>query len=505
MLNLMQLLSGISAFPFFLKTLQTLPEKKRIAKIKNRNLLKIKHILAKTALVATLWLLVLPGVVTGQTTKKGKTGKLRETWYSLSANVPDSVRFEAGVGLSGVYSLSNYDSLFCIIKEMEAYGRKKGNKKWMGTALSKMGKYYYLIGKSDSSILAYQNALKYFDQDKEESVPLIYMNIGRTWKVLNNQDSAIFYLELALEKTKKIAVSADKEASICIKLGASYEVQSKYLEAIQYYDRAAKQGFGQIKYVAAFNAGMIFQKLGLPEEASAHFKEAIQFAQEAKDPASMVKGYALMLWVASDLSQAQSFLDKGLALADSLQLIRPSFSLFTSAGEYFLDSLQLDKAEYYIKRCLDLSIKNKDEKYRVKTLFLLARLNFTKGQYQQSLQRCLEVRSDFEKHRKGTDLIELYDLLSKNYETLGQPDRALYFLRLRNLEEAASGDKTALKEGVSSYLKYQALQEQKALQLAKENAEALAQASQARERLSYGFSGVVSLSLASGVFFFFVY
>ncbi len=430
---------------------------------------------------------------------------LRAMWYHPASGVSDSLLLEAGIKLQGVYSKRNYDSFLCINNEMIAYGKAHGNRRWIANGWRQKGKYYHFIGKTDSAFFAFRYALSQIGNADPALAVKLYGNIGLIYGITNRLDSAVYYLKFAIDMAKNHP-GAEVPQGVYGNLAECYEIQGNYVEALEYHDKELKNNInGAAKYISCYNSGLIYKKLGLRKEASEQFLKGLEFSKEDKAPVNIVRSYAALMQVSANMQEAQRYLDTGLALADSLKLKNPALFLLEEAGKLFIDSMQLDQAAFYLKRCIELSNTIKEENNRMQSTLYLAKVYCLKGNYRESLRLCLEVQPYFEKNREGEYLVVLYDVLSKNYEALGQTERALYFLKKKDLEAEKSNDNTSLKEGISAFLKYKTEEEQQKLQLAKENAEALAEASQARERLSFWVFGLLSLFLAGIAGFYYFY
>jgi signal transduction histidine kinase len=447
----------------------------------------------------------IPGMLSGQNLDRIRVDEMRKVWYATPTPESDNKRLYAGIYLLNEYDEFNPDSLACIVKEMLDYGTKNGKKLWIAQAWFVQGKYYYgTVGDIDKAIFAYRTALRYLGSTDSLYAIKVHGELGTSFRAINLLDSAIIHLEYAATLARKFPPELVL-ANIFGSLGKCYDMQGNYVKALELYTESQKQEVGNIKFISTYNIGLIFKKLELRKEAKKQFLEALRFTSKNDRPRNLVRSYAAKLQLADNLATARQYLEEGLALADSLNLTRPVLFLLSEAGQLFVDSLQLDRAAFYLNKCLNLATALKDEDRKNRSMLLLAKIHCLKGEYRQALKTCLAVQPYFEKNSSGESFVLLCDILSKSYEALGQIKQALYFLQKKDLANAVFNNTAAVKEYVTAFLTFKSREEQTMLLLEKNNAEALAAESKARERLSFWAIGLLSLLLTAVVAFFFIF
>jgi len=427
---------------------------------------------------------------------------LRQTWYSKDKKVTDAQRLEAGLYLMDWYqffSAHRQDSLLIIAQEMVAYGKQTKNAELIVEGVNKIGRYHYQQGDIRAAIRTYREALLQPGLKDSNKTYRLYGNLGLAYGNLDQLDSAAYYLKQALASGRKHDHTAINLGSMYGNLANVYELQGKYLDAIDGYTQVLNTGDLSHQFQAAMAIGGIFETLGLRNEAKASYQQAEVIARKSNKKNTQLKNYAAQLAVSENLAEAERLIRKGLALHDSFGLKRPTLILFLSAGTLYLDSLQLDQATDFYQRALALAIKIEDKGSKNDALLALAKIHQLQGRTQESMQICQEIKAPLEKKHNPGSLATLYALLSKNYETLQQPAQALFYLRQKEAQEALLKDKENIQVALSTYIQRKSERERKALQLAKNNAEKLAVAVQAKAQLNYRILGLISLGLMGAV------
>jgi signal transduction histidine kinase len=427
--------------------------------------------------------------------------QLRQTWYSKDKKVTYTQRMDAGLNLlRWQYAISTQqDSLLIIAQEMLAEGKQHKDPKWTAESLYWIARYHYNQGDIQGSIRAIHEALLQPELKDCADTYWYYNELGSDYVVLDQLDSAAYYYKKALASGKKHGAKTKDLDFVLYNLAGTYTFQGKYLDAMDLHTEVINTAGLDFQFLAHISLGRIFKTLGLHSEAIANYGQADVIAKKFNDNEVRLSNYGAQLNVSTNLAEARQLIQKGLALRDSFHSNHSTLNLFLSAGALYLDSLKLDHATDFYQQALAVSIKIKQLLRKNEALLALAKIHQLQGRTQQSMQICQNIKAALEKNHAPRQLATLYEILSKNYEALQQPAQALFYLRQKEAQEALLNDEENIKVALNSYIQRKSEQERTALNLAKNNAEKLSVAVQAKARLNYGIFGLLSLFLAGVV------
>ena len=452
---------------------------------------------AHTSALLLFMCLLCPFALSAQ--KKLDVGKLQQIWYAPKGSVSDSVRLNAGHLLTSNYSPRNLDSLLTLAKEMIAYGQETNNQEWVSLGWIKIGKYHYMNGNLDSSEIAYRKGVH---TAKAYYLALGLLGLGRTLGDMGQLDSGIYYVKKSMYQSK-VSPPHRIPRVIYANLGSMYIHKGKYSEALRY---VYKSQDGEDLPDAKIKMGYIFNAVGLEDKAKATLAESTEGSKEIFSPSMWVRYYVCAMSLKSTLKEKEYWFRKGMALTtDSLQLPSSALFLLDNTASIYLDSLQLEKAEQCIHRFQTL-LGTKKQRYQHNRLsFLQARLEHLRGNFRASHRLCQQILPFYEQNNDWIILSTLYDLQRKNLERLGDLAGALSCIGKKEAVERQLNSKQEINAVLSEYFQQLSASEKAALQSAKANAESLASASQARERLGLGLFGSICLLLGSTSAFLFLF
>lgn len=440
--------------------------------------------------------LILPSaVIRAQSTN---TDSLRKVWYQQGATYSDAQRLEAGFELVAFYAKQNYDSLQYFSYEMEAYGRRSKNRKWIMYGLFGRAEVFRLVGNLDSTISSYHRALKYVaSEEEEELIVAIYCNMGEQYQDMNRPDSAVYYFTKALKVADKYQ-HYTYVGKLFGNFGQFYYTRGDYLKALKLWERGLKHSStSSQKIFRLLDIGSLLEEMGLTEDARTYLQRALQLATTfAEDPSIQVNVYSVLLKTAPDRSTFERLLKKGTLLSDSFKLNFPKQRLFESAAKVYLDAQQLTLAEYYLDRLYDMPWVVKTNR-GIGASVLLARLEHQKQQYRQSIQTCRAILAKIGETQFVKERIAIYNLLYQNYLSLKNTENALLYLQKRVDLEAQLNQSVLIRTTIGTYLKEKGKLEQTALQQDKAIAELKLQSTLSRSRMNNWVFGLVSALLCT--------
>ncbi len=430
---------------------------------------------------------------------------LCKMWFGRDRNETDTAMLSVGIRLQRYYGSNTPDSLPIISRDMEATGKMTGNKRWTAQGLSGLGNYFYNTGKPDSAMAIYRSAIQVLSGSDTALMCRIYLNMSSTFSNIDEPDSSRIYLLRTIPLAEQINSRALLSGAYG-DLGANTQNEGNYLDAMTYLHKSLEYGNAYDSVITLLNLGIIFESLDLKEEAQINIREAIRVSELNPERDLRLYSYLAMMDIAPDMAELQTYMDKGLALCDSLNNAKLKLRLLTDGGRYYFNEGQLDKASKYLHEGLALVQEIKEDGPSLLTIQLqIAKLYNAQGNYQRSLQLCLEQEPLCRELGNADALITLTGVLSKNYEALGQPAKALQYLHEKNKLEEENNSNTQLKTVLSAYLKDKSKNEILSLQKEKAFAEASTRSAHEKARLSYWLFGSVSVFLSGLALFYYVF
>lgn len=398
----------------------------------------------------------------------------------------------------------NYDTLLQISREMDDYGKRTGNSMWRAYAGNFLGKYYALTDHLLEARTAYKQSLSFVTDEKDFIVVSIHLGLGRAYSDLLMADSCFYHLNRAKDIGLRYGHKPEV-GHVYTALGTcSVLLGGHYIEALDYFELAQKFKRPKRRHRDLIEMGKIYQKLGLMRESAACLQEGINIGSFDESPGELINIYAAMIDLRPPLLEIEQILDNCNKLKNTGNVSNQFFKLYIAAAKVYLDSLQLDKAYFCLQATggLESDKRTRLEKY-ADLHCQLARWNYLKKQYRSSLNICLLLQPQLE-HYRNWDLLKVtYDLMSKNYEVLGQPVKALHFERKREEIERLLDDRQLVNAALSTYIQRITENEKKALQQARDNAETLTLETKSNARLVFGFFTLLSLFLGATGFIFY--
>ncbi len=458
-----------------------------------RNVKRLSHFLF-------LFLLIMasPSILFSQSESEKINEKLKY-WYSQDKSLSDSIRLEAGLNLMEYYMRNKPDSLFIIGREIMTAGRKKDNWLWVANAEHKIGKYYYKKGEIDS---ARQHYYKGMNQIEDNNHPLrikFLSHIGRMYGKANQIDSAIFYLENAadiIEETKPESYKSYISLTVLGNLAVCYEQQGQYLEAINMYVILSDLGTPYQRIKSFENLGHLLLQLGLKDQAKAEYLKSLEIAKKSENKVLELTSIPTLINLSENLQEAELYFQKGLGLADSLNLLAHKLSILIKAINVYNEAGWLDSIPSYINQGLKLSSEINDLVNRSNILGAQAFYQVSIKEYERSLKTLRQIKPFFEKANDKLSLINIYGLMGQTFEGLGKSDSALFYVRKAQAINKQVNDQDFKNTLISNFWEVKTEQERNLLKLEKKNAEGIALLATTKTKQSYIILGLVTIFLS---------
>lgn len=448
--------------------------------------------IAFCAIFMTFWAFI----ASAQNLEKEGLFELRTIWYNKNKQWPDSTRIAAVKELTDRYYDSNMDSLRLLGREIILYGQNKKDAHLIAYGWHQLARYFYDAGLSDSCILANKKALAGIKRADDVLGYSCYTNLALAFIYSDQRDSAIYYYKHTIGLSEQYG-NNKQIAGLYINLATIYSTQGQYMEAINTYSKAKGKGLPMAEFLIATNIAKNFQDLGLNEEVEANYREAMAILPKIDQPQQLLRCYTALLDLVPNQTEGEELIRKADNLTEKLNQPRAVINYLYNAGYFFLRYEQIDRSKNYLDKLM-VMLKNSDnESMKANAILDYARIYQLEGNIAQSLDHCRQVQAILERENKQDDLIDLYDLLYQNFETLNRPDSALFYLKKKEALTTLRNNQQSIKEIVSQYFKLKEEQEKAGLRLAKENAEMRSAAALARTRLMSWIFGLSMLSVLS--------
>ncbi|MBI4848903.1 MAG: tetratricopeptide repeat protein [Nitrospirae bacterium] len=271
-------------------------------------------------------------------------------------------------------------------------------------AFNDLGFAYQNLGDYENAIPYYKEAIK-----KKPDSYVAYFNLGDTYRELGQYENAIsFYKEAIRLKPDFIAAHTN--------LGVVYYKLGQYEQAIDSYKQRLRiKSDGFLTYL---NLGDTYRSLGQYDNAIDSYRESIKLRPDSPDAHYML-GVCYML--ISDFKKAIEFFNETIKInpdyADAHQDI---------GGVYYAIG-KIDSAIEHQKIALKLYQKFSNKNAEAASLFLLGKINMTKGEdifALNNLQNALSIYREL-KNLKGE--AEALNAIGNQYALLGDDSTALEY------------------------------------------------------------------------------
>lgn len=235
----------------------------------------------------------------------------------------------------------------------------------IGKALHLIAAAYFALEKPDSSLhyLYQANTLK-----KEISDQFLWTQIiiefGKTYRLLNNSDSTVFYFELAaklanqLDDSKLKMSAANNLANVLSDVGNKGEAYNQYLESLRY---AEELNDNRNKAVVLNNLALIDAEMKKFELAEQRYREAISINKANNRYFDLAMNYGNLAIVFENTNQDDSAIvynNKTIALAREKGFIRDLARALVNGSMSYGKKGNFQKAREYLLEADDLCRKH---------------------------------------------------------------------------------------------------------------------------------------------------
>jgi len=339
-----------------------------------------------------------------------------------------------------------------------------------------LGEVQVRVGKSNSAIRSYQEALKLGEDQKlldRLKEAQMYRKIGYVYHSISDYTEAISYYECALKKLKDISSEPEltEYITICNSLGLTYVMKGEHQKCIHWSEKGIKLSRKR-KHLTLIersynNLGWVAHSQGEYEKAIEHFNRCLEIQQKVQDK-SRLSALKINLGVIhlnlGQYDKAEDYYYKGLNLAQEMGNLSWKGIIYNNLGVLYKDRGEWEKALGFLEKSLKIREQYGDRRGMVSALDNLGVTFLSQGQPDKALDYMSrsfticqkigakdvlpiiqtnlgEIHFKLNHHEKGIALVkEAQDLATKQSSKLsiGMARRTLgkFYLFLKDWENA---------------------------------------------------------------------
>ena len=379
---------------------------------------------------------------------------------------------------------------------MARRGRQKGIARWVATPKYYAGRRQYKSGNTDAAYASFHQAAYLLRNDSSKLRLNAHIYLGRLHGMLDQPDSVLYYFTTAIRLAKQYGME-ELTGSWYANIGLFHTRRGNYIQALDAFFKGITlmEQYDNPSALAYVNFAGLFEHLGLTAEAHENFAKAYEIYRQKDDPTSFVEACIVKMQMASSTEEIEAYAQKGLNMTDSLNLKRSEVFLLINAGHLLADSLAVEPATHYLRRCVTSARAMGYKEFEYVAKLYLAKVLSARASYNASIALCRAVRPFFAARNDHERLLILNEVCSSSFEALGQLDSAYHYLKRREAADHALHNRELTKQAVSQYWAYKTAQEKKLLTLQKQHAEQQAQQAHSQTRYSTIILGLVGLLL----------
>ncbi len=263
--------------------------------------------------------------------------------------------------------------------------------------LELLGEVQSRVGKSDSAIHSYQEALKLgetqkpLDKFKEAQ---IYRKIGYVYHTISDYSKAISYYERALKKLKDVSSEAERTEyiTICNSLGLTYIMKGEHQKCFHWSEKGIKLSRKR-KHLPLVeqsynNLGFVAFSQGKYEKAIEFFNRCLKIQQKVQDKSRLSALNVNLGVIHLNLGQydkAEDYYYKGLNLAQEMGNLSWKGIIYNNLGVLYKDRGEWEKALGFLEKSLKIREQYGDRRGMVSALDNLGVTFLSQGQLDKAL------------------------------------------------------------------------------------------------------------------------
>lgn len=277
----------------------------------------------------------------------------------------------------------------------------------------------------------YQEALAMAEGAKnEKGIASLSLNIGLTYRKLDDPDNAVEFLKRASRIAEKLKEEKIQYGALA-ELGRVHSALGEYEKAI----RSARKSLDKAQAIhdpklelSSLNLlGGIYSEAGMPEKATETLNAALEQAKNANDAraeARILNRLGRVRTVLGQYSKAQEQFEKALELAEKNQDAAEHVRALNNLGSCY--SLRGNtKASYaYHKKAHELAVREKDASGIRETEYYLARLFLVASKYSEAIKILQRIQDQAVKSGNLAQQASALNQLGKTYNAWSRFEQA---------------------------------------------------------------------------------
>lgn len=309
-----------------------------------------------------------------------------------------SYLIQAGRKMQGQYSEGKAEQYFLQTQELlQSIPASKGRHAKSIELLECLGEVQSRIGKSDSAILSYQEALNLGEAKKllnSLKKAQMYRKIGYVHHSVSDYSRAISYYERALKELKRKSNEPERTEyiTICNCLGLTHVMKGEYDKCIEWSNKAIRLA-GKRKHLSLIeksynNLGWVAYSQGKFEEAIGHFDRCLKIQNKVQDK-SRLSALKINLGVIhlnlGRYDEAEDYYRQGLSLAQEMGNLSWKGIIYNNLGVLYKDRGEWEKALGFLEKSLKIREQYGDRRGIVSALDNLGVVFLRQGQLDKAL------------------------------------------------------------------------------------------------------------------------
>jgi len=260
-----------------------------------------------------------------------------------------------------------------------------------------LGEVQVRVGKSDSAIRSYQEALKLGEDQKlldHLKEAQMYRKIGYVYHSISDYTEAISYYERALKKLKDTSSEPEltEYITICNSLGLTYVMKGEHQKCIHWSKKGIELSRKR-KHLTLIersynNLGWVAHSQGKYEKAIEHFNRCLEIQQKVQDK-SRLSALKINLGVIhlnlGQYDKAEDYYYKGLNLAQEMGNLSWKGIIYNNLGVLYKDRGEWEKALGFLEKSLKIREQYGDRRGMVSALDNLGVTFLSQGQPDKAL------------------------------------------------------------------------------------------------------------------------
>ena len=307
--------------------------------------------------------------------------------------------------------------------------------------LELLGEAQSRVGKSDSAIHSYQEALKLgetqklLDQLKEAQM---YRKIGYVYHTISDYSNAISYYELALKKLKEISSEPKRTEyiTICNLLGLTYIMKGEHQKCIHWSEKgirlARKRKHLSLIEKSYNNLGWVAYNQGNYEKAIEYFNRCLEIQQKVQDK-SRLSALKINLGVIhlnlGQYDKAEDYYYKALNVAREMANLSWKGFIYNNLGVLYRDRGEWEKALGFLEKSLMIREQYGDRRGMVSALDNLGMIFLSQGQMDKALDYVNQSFTICQKIGAKDILSEIQTDLGLTHFKLGHHEKGLNLVK----------------------------------------------------------------------------